>query len=196
VVVDEAWRGRGYGLLLMHELAQLFRAGGARAWQLNVFVKNVAAIALYEKLGMRTVHSTAVLRLDWEHIPRLAPADSCARQLEPELDARAESRFGLLEGQLARARERTGVQLFAALSEPDTLQGLAVFDPHFPGCMPFRCAQPVHARTLLSAMHETYEGEARQVQVVVENEAATVAHLERVGAQRLKDIAHMRGELP
>lgn len=196
VVVDEAQRGRGFGSQLMHELAKNFRRGGARAWRLNVFAKNVPAIALYEKLGMRAVHSTAVLRLDWEHIPRLPQADSQPGELEPGLDAIAESRFRLLDGQLARARERSGVRLIAAFEGEGTLQGLAVFDPHYPGSFPFCCAQPVHARTLLSAMHESYEGAAPQVQTVVEDDAALVAHLERAGALRLKDILHMRGELP
>lgn len=196
VVVDAPFRGRGHGLQLMRELAQLFRSGGARSWRLNVFAQNAPAIALYEKLGMRTVHTTAVLRLDWEHIPRLAQSDTRALELSPGIDAAAESRFGLLEGQLARARARAGVRLFAAFSEENALVGLAVFDPHYPGCFPFCCAQPLHARTLLSAMHEIYEGLAPQVQVVVEDDADTVAHLERAGALRLKDIVHMRGALP
>jgi GNAT superfamily N-acetyltransferase len=196
VAVDESKRRQGLGTRLMHALAEFLRERGVSHWRLNVFADNLAAIRLYESLGLRTKFTTEVLRLDWEHIPRLQCADSSASEIKPRDDAELEQRFGLLDGQLARARQRAGVRLFAARSSDGVVVGLASFDANFPGAYPFRCAKPVHARTLLSAMHESYDADRAQVQIVIEDDALTAAHIASAGAERLRDIVHMRGDLP
>lgn len=51
VVIDEAYRGRGFGRTAMHLAEEQAREQGAREIGLNVFGHNKIARSLYEKLG-------------------------------------------------------------------------------------------------------------------------------------------------
>lgn len=51
IAVAEAWRGRGVGTALMHELEAWARRAGVRKLQLHVRAGNQGAIALYRRLG-------------------------------------------------------------------------------------------------------------------------------------------------
>jgi len=53
IVVDPAYRRRGYGLVLCRSLLMEAAALGARAFYLQVAAGNAPAIALYQKLGFR-----------------------------------------------------------------------------------------------------------------------------------------------
>jgi phosphinothricin acetyltransferase len=55
VYVERAWRGKGVGRVLLARLVELGRGHGFRKLVLSAFPFNQAGVALYEKLGFRTV---------------------------------------------------------------------------------------------------------------------------------------------
>lgn len=55
IAVDEAFRRRGIGTMLMKEVMGRLREQGAKVYRLEVRVSNVPASKLYEKLGFRKV---------------------------------------------------------------------------------------------------------------------------------------------
>jgi GNAT superfamily N-acetyltransferase len=196
VVIAPLARRRGLGRTLMLELARKLRALGAQAWRLNVFSTNAAAIALYESLGLRTVHGTAALRIDWDRATQLRSSTARARDASADDDSLNEAKFGLHPGRLARARIKAGVSIVAATSPDGVCVGIAAFDPRIPGAFPFRTESAQHARSLLECLRERYRGESTFVQLVIEDDASLVRELETAGAQRLHDILHMAGPIP
>jgi len=55
VYVERAWRGKGVGRVLLERLVELGRAHGYHKLVLSAFPFNTAGVALYERLGFRTV---------------------------------------------------------------------------------------------------------------------------------------------
>jgi phosphinothricin acetyltransferase len=55
VYVERAWRGRGVGRVLLGRLVELGREHGFHKLVLSAFPFNRAGVALYDKLGFRTV---------------------------------------------------------------------------------------------------------------------------------------------
>jgi ribosomal protein S18 acetylase RimI-like enzyme len=55
LAVHEAWRGRGLGEALLRHALGTFSARGAHAVELKVHADNLAAVRLYERVGMRVV---------------------------------------------------------------------------------------------------------------------------------------------
>ena len=55
VYVERAWRGRGVGRVLLTRLIELGREHGFHKLVLSAFPSNAGGMALYEKLGFRTV---------------------------------------------------------------------------------------------------------------------------------------------
>ncbi len=55
VYVERAWRGRGVGRVLLTRLIELGREHGFHKLVLSAFPHNAGGMALYEKLGFRTV---------------------------------------------------------------------------------------------------------------------------------------------
>ena len=55
VYVERTWRGRGVGRVLLEKLIELARAHGFHKMVLSAFPFNAHGMALYEKLGFRTV---------------------------------------------------------------------------------------------------------------------------------------------
>lgn len=55
VYVERTWRGRGVGRVLLARLVELGREHGFHKLVLSAFPFNQAGVALYEKLGFRTV---------------------------------------------------------------------------------------------------------------------------------------------
>ena len=196
VVIAPERRGRGLGGVLMRALAARFRGAGARQWRLNVLRENRPAIALYERLGMRVVYATSVMRIPWERIDELPAPSVRVLDSDPRDDADLERRFELMPGQASGARARSGVRVLVARANSGAAVGLAVFDPNFPGSFPFRCASPDHVRAFASAMRERYRGERPYLQLVVEDAPAVADALAAAGAACVHDILHMRGEIP
>ena len=196
VAIELTARGRGLGHRLMLELGARLRAGGAQAWRLNVYPTNAAAIGLYEKVGLSVVYATTVLRLDWEHVSRLACETSRSSEANPSFDSVLEKKFGLMEDQLGRARLRQGIRVVAATTPEGEPVGIAIFDPSLPGAFPFRCKSPGHARGLIEGLRERYHGDKASVQLVIEDSPAVAHTLQAAGAQRVRELFHMRGPIP
>ena len=55
VYVERAWRGKGVGRVLLERLVELGRELGYHKLVLSAFPFNSAGVALYERLGFRTV---------------------------------------------------------------------------------------------------------------------------------------------
>lgn len=55
VYVERAWRGKGVGRVLLERLIELAREHGFHKMVLSAFPTNTGGMALYEKLGFRTV---------------------------------------------------------------------------------------------------------------------------------------------
>ena len=55
VYVERAWRGKGVGRALLARLIELAREHGFHKLVLSAFPTNVAGLALYERMGFRTV---------------------------------------------------------------------------------------------------------------------------------------------
>jgi L-amino acid N-acyltransferase YncA len=55
VYVERAWRGKGVGRVLLERLIELAREHGYHKLVLSAFPFNTAGVALYERLGFRTV---------------------------------------------------------------------------------------------------------------------------------------------
>ncbi len=55
VYIERTWRGRGVGRVLLEKLIELARAHGFHKMVLSAFPFNADGMALYEKLGFRTV---------------------------------------------------------------------------------------------------------------------------------------------
>jgi phosphinothricin acetyltransferase len=55
VYVEREWRGKGVGRVLLARLVELGREHGFHKLVLSAFPFNTAGIALYERLGFRTV---------------------------------------------------------------------------------------------------------------------------------------------
>jgi L-amino acid N-acyltransferase YncA len=55
VYVERAWRGKGVGRVLLTRLVELGRELGYHKLVLSAFPFNTAGVALYERLGFRTV---------------------------------------------------------------------------------------------------------------------------------------------
>jgi len=51
IVIDEEWRGKGYGRQAMLLAEQIAREHGATSIGLNVFARNTVAVSLYNSLG-------------------------------------------------------------------------------------------------------------------------------------------------
>lgn len=180
LVVAPGARNRGLGRQLMTAAARALREAGVREWHLNVKADNAAAIHLYEQLGMRADHRSTVLRLAWANLAKLPAELATVTTASPEEDDELERAFGLPAGRLAMAR-RPG-RVAVALRGPDLgVLGFAVFDPDFPGAMPFFVARPALAAPLLAALRP--HARHAYLQIVVENHDALADVLAAAGAE-------------
>lgn len=190
-------RRRGVGMALMREAAARFRAAGATRWELNVKRDNRAAIALYERCGLKFQYATHVVRIDWAALPRLprTARPLLARAVEPESDRVVETTFALPSGKVARLRGLQGSVLMQ-LVEHDLPVAFARFNPAFPGCFPFQVSSPDLARQLLEALAPFAREGDMWLQLVVENDAATARTMIEGGAHLVLEIVHMDGVIP
>lgn len=193
LVTDPRHRRRGVGRALMDELARRFRARGCTAWCLNVKPDNVAAIALYERCGMRVAYRAYTMRLPREAPPVDVPRDLEVRTVAPADDANVERAMGLLGGQLASARTRAAREVLG-LYRGGALAGVAVFVTSVPGAFPFRVTDPALGPPFAQRLRERVPG-APFVQAVVEDDDALRDALAAAGAYVALAIEHMRGPL-
>jgi GNAT superfamily N-acetyltransferase len=190
-------RRTGVGRTLMSAMAAHFRSHGATAWCLNVKPTNLPAVRLYESLGLKLMHASAALRLNWDKLDDLPldPPNAVVTFISPADDAELEPALGLPRGLLTdyRDKRRTLLQVrHAATREP---LGAAAFDPAFPGAFPFRAQKPEHGALLLRAMRAHALSEHDWVQLVIENQPQLIDVLKAAGATVHLEFVHYRGEL-
>lgn len=203
VVSDPARRRMGVGRRLLLDAAALGRARGASTWCLNVKDDNVAAIRLYESLGMRVTSATHVIRLTWSMVSRLhgPPARLRVAPLEADDDAPIEQATGMPRGLLA-SRRAQHFELFAARAG-DEVVGVSAFNPGFPGAFPFRARDEETARALLEAMArrrrllaDAEPWRRDGVQVVLEDNEPLADVLVARGGERVFRLLFLKGTIP
>jgi ribosomal protein S18 acetylase RimI-like enzyme len=192
-VAPEARRG-GVGRALMLAVAEGLRDSGKTTWALNVKQDNVAALRLYESLGMRTKYTATALRFPWASLDQLPSGSATVRVFGAERDARLEAQFALPRGQLASARGIGRILLEARTGDAEESAGFCVFDPKFPGAFPSRIADLSALSPLLRAMRE-YVPADEVVNLVVEDDARLAKLLTDCGAWVRMETAHMVGSL-
>lgn len=196
VVVAPDARGRGLGRAIVLELARRLAAAGCTSWQLNVKVDNAPAIELYRSVGMRTDYRTWVLRVLIERALELpeSPPGVVARERGPEFDAELEREFEVTPGLLERHRTRDGARVMSFELDGRPV-ALAPFDPHFPGCFPFRLRDARAARVVIERLLELVPEGRPHLQVVLERDEAAAGALLAAGARTVFEIQHMSGPL-
>jgi len=192
VIAAPAARRRGVGLALMTAMRERFVA--ATSWCLNVKAGNAAAIALYERCGLRAAYRSCALRLP-SGVALAEPAPGVELVPVPaEHDAVVEPAMRLLRGQLASARTKPNRQVLQ-LVNGDELLGVVVFSPAIPGAFPCRLSDPAFASTLLARLRLLAPADATYLQVGIENDDALRAAILELGAFVQLEIMHMRGAL-
>ena len=201
IVVDPAYRRQRVGRKLMDGLAERLRLAGCATWRLNVKIDNIPAQRLYEMLGLKAAYRSTVLRMPWSAVERLPVTDRAfdVHMIQPADDAVLEARFDVTQGQLADHRAREGqvlLRIGARNARDDRALGLASFAPSFPGASPFKVADTAATRALLQAIRQHARAGDAEVNLVIENDDATVALLRGAGAIVRFEMYHYRGELP
>ncbi|MFS8066234.1 MAG: GNAT family N-acetyltransferase, partial [Byssovorax sp.] len=199
VTAPEA-RRRGVGRALLQIAAERLRDAGCTEWGLNVKIDNLPALRLYECVGMRVHHTSTVLRLAWDHAPRLPRAEGLfeARPITPADDAALEAALDALSGRLAELRGRSGrvqLQLVDPRAPEEARVGLVSFDPACIIGAPFRVVRPALTPWLLDAMRPYAPPGEPTLGLVVEDEALTRALL-AAGAVVRFEMRFLRGPLP
>lgn len=196
VVVAPSARRRGFGRDLMLALRGRLLARGCTTWQLNVKVDNAPALELYRSLGLRGDYRTWVLRVFVDQPLELgrSPRALVSREVDSVLDGALESEFELPAGLLTRhrAREHARVFLFELDGRPIAL---APFDPHHPGCFPFRLREPNCARGVINALLALLPVGRPHLQLVLERDEPSARALMAAGARLMFEIQHMHGVL-
>lgn len=189
VASDPARRRMGVGAALMTAAKERF--AGASLWCLNVKEENVAAIALYERFGLRRAYKTFVTRHYAGTVLPSADGYTIA-QLSPDRDAVIEPQFKLLPGQLASARKKPDRSVMALYRE-DELLGVAVIMAM--GAFPFRLSDPAHAGPFMTLLRPLAKPDAEFVQFSAEDDDALAAELFRLGCVPSMELLHMSAPL-
>lgn len=197
VVAPEA-RGARIGEALMTAAAGALRSAGVTGhWTLNVKVDNAPAIRLYERLGLRVVYPTIVLRLSWTDLDRL-PVDAVPVTVAPVSDDdvdELERVLGLLAGRLRVARSRPGRTTLQLRDGQGAPAGVACLDPAL-GAFPFAVLRPGLAAPLLHALAPHASPGDPEIKLVIEHDEALSAALIAAGAEVHLRLLHYAGPLP
>lgn len=200
VVSDPRLRRQGIGRKLLRESMRRGVDAGAVRWCLNVKDDNVAAIRLYESLGLRTEYPTRVLRLGWD-LPLVQGPRTGGLTVNAHIEdaGSVERALALLGGSVQRALDQGRVAVTAVRSAE--VVGFAAFDPGFPGAYPFVARDLEVAWALLEALsphrQPFHDGSWREsgLQLVVERDEALADALVAQGAQPVFRILHLAGPL-
>lgn len=189
-------RRRGVGSTLMEAIAGFGCSSGCASWRLNVRPENVAAVALYEKLGFRIQYESYALRLAWALTENCQLVEGIfARRIDPSDDAALERSMGFLSGQLAATRLNADRVLLLIETPPIGIVGAAIFNPLFPGAYPFHVSRPELAFSLLRALRPYAKVTDTFVHVVIEDQLEVANFLMSEGATLNMRTVHMLGSL-
>lgn len=201
IVTSPQARKKGVARRLLTKVAAEAANQGARSWELNVKLGNVAAISLYESLGMRSVYETVVLRMRWPDVPA-SPVGFPILEVDAELAREIESQFDMPDG-LMLSHIASTQNVVRAIRQGTTISAVGTFRTGFPGVFPLRAADADQALALLAALRthaveivdEERPWRSGGVQLTVEDSPAVVDVLMRAGASEIFRIAHMKGPL-
>jgi GNAT superfamily N-acetyltransferase len=192
-------RRSGVGTGLMMAAAEQLRAHGVTSdWHLNVKADNTPAIQLYERLGMRVLYHSIVLRFAWVDIDRL-PTEESSVTVRPVADAAVpdlERALGIVDGRLELMRSRGRGVTLQLRDERLAPVGVVCFDPSLPGAFPFRVARPTLASLLLDALAPHVRTGDRDLQIIVEQDDALTGALVAAGGVVRHKLLHYVGPLP
>lgn len=182
----------------MTAAARALRTWGVTGqWSLNVKVDNTSAIRLYERLGLRAVYPTIVLRLAWANIDRL-PVDAAPVTVAPVSDEdvdELERILGLLTSRLRVARSRSGRTTLQLRDGQGAPAGVACLDPAL-GAFPFAVLRPGLAAALLRTLARHARPGDAEFKVVIEHDDALSGALIAAGAEVSLRLLHYAGPLP
>lgn len=201
LVVAPGLRRKGVGKQMMRDLGDDLRNHGITRWCLNVKPDNLAAVHLYESVGMREAYRSVALRFPWTLIHELTLPDRPVRTcpIDPAEDAAIEEAFRLPPGQLA-SRRASGRIVLRRLHDPGTPTslglGFAAFDPDFPGAFPFRVSAPYLAQPLLDGLRPHARPDLTHVQLVIEDDDHLAGLFIEHGAEIRLEFAHYKGLVP
>lgn len=194
LISDPRRRRQGVGRALLAAAAARGQARGHARWMLTVKPDNVAARALYERVGMAEVLASAVVRLAWCDVARLPRADDVATgPLADDVDA--VPALSLHPGELQAARGLPG-RVFVGARRGDDVVGVAGFDPSFPGSPLFRVVAIDVARPLLEALAPHARAGDEALRVYVEGQPALQQALIDVGGEVVMRVLRLEGDLP
>jgi GNAT superfamily N-acetyltransferase len=154
VVVDQAWRNRGLGRVLMGLVADRLRGLGCTEWHLEVKADNAPAIRLYESVGMRALFPIEQLGLPVEVAERFAATRTGSMEVAlvtPFDDAALETALDFGRGQIQRWRTaRLGMPLIR-IGTTALTQVWHDFSPTRALLFPFHARDPNTAAHLVAA---------------------------------------------
>lgn len=205
IVTERSSRRSGVGRALMAATAERARAAGATRWRLNVKEANVAAVRLYESLGLARSFETVVARVRCDGL--LGTLGQGAAQLQTREvgageAATIEARFDLPTGLVAKAGATKLLRV--ALTSDGQVAGYGCFDAAFPSVYPLRALSISAASSLLrhfASLTRPIEDpqrpwRAHSIQVVFEDAAEAAQHAIDGGAELVFRIVHMQGPVP
>lgn len=188
LAVDPRARRRGYGEKMMLVLAERLRERGATRWYLFVKDDNLPAIALYEKLGMRSVDRAVSLQVSRSALEELPEAEAIVEPFPSEDDERIERAFGLPRGRLARDRSNEG-WLVRRARRGDELVGMIVFEPRTATAYRVRASDAAVLRAL------TLPFEHDSLRLNLDAMPPIVEQLLALGAETKLSLLRMEGPL-
>jgi hypothetical protein len=181
----------------MAALAARAKREGFARWMLNVKPENVAARALYERVGMQVTLESVSMRIEWVDVARLPLRDGTQpRALAAADDARFEEALGAPTGEIASYRALDRILSGLERLDDGTPLGFLAFDPSFPGASPFRVRRPEHARALLESIRAHALPELGHMLLFVEGDPALEAVLTAAGGRPAMRVLRMEGDVP
>lgn len=193
IVVESKARNRGIGRAVMRDLRERFAAAGCKEWCLNVKPTNLAAIRVYEGVGMRAAYSSRLLRIGTDVVARLpAAAKDC--RVEPLVaseDDTIERQFGIEAGLLTARRASPEVRQVVG-RDASGVVGVASYDVGRTA-VPFAATSLGAAKILLEALQLLAAGS--KLQLVPHANPELDRALIEAGADLLQEVVHYRGSV-
>jgi GNAT superfamily N-acetyltransferase len=201
IVTSPLARKKGVGRALLAKVASDAASRGAKHMELNVKLGNVAAIALYESFGMRTVYETVVLRMAWDDVPA-AGRHFTILDVDAGIAGEIETRFEMPDGLIA-SHVASPLNVVRAIRDAGVISAVGTFRTSFPGVFPLRATSTEQALALLASLRphavdisdDERPWRSGGVQLTVEDSPAVAEALLRAGASEVFRIAHMKGPL-